>query len=123
MAALCDHEAVSLARCKIRACDLRHSIKIETFIRTRQAGGGGTRAWSTFVSARACIEPMRGRELLHAMQLQDSVTHKITMRYRSGVIAKMRVKFGTRIFNIRAVINIDERNKWSELMCEEGVAT
>ena len=112
-----------MARCKIRACDLRHSIAIEAFTKTRQAGAGHTRAWTTFATARACIEPLSGRERLHAMQLQDRVSHKITIRFRSGVTAKMRIKFGTRIFNIRAVINLEERSRWLEILAVEGVAT
>lgn len=35
----------------------------------------------------------------------------------------MRLKFGARVFNIRAVINRGERNRLLELLCEEGVAT
>ena len=112
-----------MARCKIRACDLRHAITIETSADTRQDGGGHKRAWSTFATARACIEPLRGRERLHAMQLQDSVSHKITLRWRSGITPKMRVKFGTRILNIRAAINVGERNRWLEILADEGVAT
>ena len=112
-----------MARCNIRACDLRHSITIQTSTETREAGGGRTRAWSTFATARACIEPLRGRERLHAMQIEDSVSHKITIRWRSGVTGKMRVKFGTRIFNIRAAINVEERSRWLEILADEGVVT
>ena len=112
-----------MARCKTRACDLRHTITIEEFTKKRQAGAGHTRSWSTFATARACIEPLRGRERLHAMQIEDSVSHKITIRWRSGVTAKMRIKFGTRIFNIRAAINLEERSRFIEIIADEGVAT
>ncbi len=109
-------------RCDVRACDLRHSITIQTFTKTRVAGGGHTRAWATHVTARACIEPLTGRERRHAMQLQDSVSHKITIRYQAGIIPAMRILFGTRLFNIRAAINLEERNKWIEIMADEGEA-
>ena len=112
-----------MAACKIRACDLRHEITIEKLTKTRVAGGGHTKVWATFVSARACIKPLSGRERLHAMHIQDSLTHRITIRYRPGVTPAMRIKFGTRIFNIKAVINLDERKLWIEIHALEGVPT
>ena len=57
------------------------------------------------------------------MQLEASVSHRFTMRYRNDITAKNRLKFGTRVFNIRAVINVKERNKWLEIDADEGVAT
>jgi len=34
----------------------------------------------------------------------------------------MRVLFNGRVFNIRSAINLEERNRWTEMSCEEGVA-
>lgn len=90
----------------------------------KDAGGGSTGpTWVTFAKARAAIDPVRGSERLRAMQIEDTVTHRITIRYRAGITAKMRVKFGTRVMNIRAVLNWKEENRWLDIMAEEGVAT
>ena len=100
-------------------------ITIQAENPTTDAGGGQTDPWAsptTVATVQACIEPMSGRELINAMQLQDAITHKITMRYRAGIIAKQRIAFGSRLFNIRAVINVEERNRFLELMVDEGVA-
>ena len=43
------------------------------------------------------------------------------MRYRSGVTPAMRLVFDERIFNIRTIHNIDEKNDMLELLVEEGV--
>ena len=51
------------------------------------------------------------------------MTHRVKIRYRAGVTAKMRLTFGARVFNIRGVINAGERDRTLELLCEEGVAT
>lgn len=45
-----------------------------------------------------------------------------TIRYTNGITSKMRIKFGTRLFNIRAVVNIDEKNELLELTAEEFVS-
>lgn len=113
-------------RCDVKASDFRHDIVIQSPRENRDAGGGFGDPWADPIkvaAARAKIQPLRGNERLRAMQLEDTVTHRITMRYRAGITAKMRVKFGARLFNIRAVIDPEERNRFLELMCEEGVAT
>ena len=71
----------------------------------------------------AAIEPLKGSERLRAEQLENPVTHRVSIRHRAGVTPKMRIKFGTRILNIRAVIDPEERNRSLELLCEEGVGT
>ncbi len=106
-----------------RACDLRHTVTIQQESRVADGGGGYALTWTKVADARAAIEPLTGGERLRAMQLEDKVSHRVTIRYRGDVTAGMRLKFGTRLFNIRAVINPDERNCWLELMCDEGVAT
>lgn len=108
-----------------RACDLRHAIIIQEENATDDGGGGLTNPWANPVEvarARSCIEPLRGFERLRAQQLESPVTHKITLRYRAGIKAQHRILFGTRVFNIRSVINIEERNRWLEIMADEGVA-
>ena len=80
-------------------------------------GAGGS------VPGRASIEPLKGAERLTTQQLESRLTHRVRLRHRSGVTTAMRLKFGARIFNIRAVINKGERNRLLELLCEEGVAT
>ena len=105
------------------AGDLRHRITIQSSVKTGDGGGGFTVAWSNLATVRGKIEPLRGREQLHGMQLEARVTHRILIRYRSDVTAANRILFGTRTFNIRSVLNVDERNRWLEILAEEGVAT
>jgi SPP1 family predicted phage head-tail adaptor len=105
---------------------LRHRIEIQAEAATGDGGGGQTDPWAAPVvvaTVWASIEPLRGDERLRAMRLEDVATHKITIRYRPGITARMRVKFGTRLLNIRAVIDPQEQRRVLELMCEEGVAT
>ena len=47
------------------------------------------------------------------------------MRWRSdlAITSDMRLLYNSRTFNIRAVMNVDERNQYAELLVEEGGAT
>lgn len=102
--------------------ELKKRIVIETVTQTSDGIGGFTETWATFVSAWASINPMKANEVFWAGHLEHRVTHKIMIRYQSGVLPKMRVSFGGRYFYIKGVRNIDEMNRFLELMCEEGVA-
>lgn len=106
------------------AGDLRHRVTIQQRIAVDDGGGGAAEAsWQQFTQAWVGLRPVSARERVHAQHLEHVVTHVATMRYQAGVLAEMRILYGTRELNIRGVINIDERNEWLDLLCEEGVAT
>lgn len=116
-----------MAKCcdPVRMCDLRHSITFQEENATADDGGGFTDPWdnpTNVATLKACIEPLKGMERLRSLQLETPVSHKITTRYRAGLKPEHRILFGTRVFNVRAIINIEEKNKWFEIMADEGVA-
>ena len=116
----------SCSACAGKVNKMRHSIVIQAENPTTDAGGGQTDPWASpivIATMRAFIEPLSGREVQHAGQLEDTVTHKITIRYKSGIVAKQRVKFGSRLMNIRRVINVEEANRFIEIFAQEGVVT
>ena len=104
----------------IKLGDLRHKIAIERETKTSDGMGGETVTWSAVFNPKVKIKPMRGNERLQAMRLEATVSHVITMRYVSGVLPSDRVNYNGRLMQIRAVINVNERNKWLELYCDEG---
>ena len=50
------------------------------------------------------------------------MSHRIRMRYRPDITPANRLRLGTRVFNIRAILNEGERNRWLTILAEEGVA-
>lgn len=102
---------------------LRHRVTIQSETRTADGAGGFTLTWADVATVWGAVEPLKGMERLRAQQIEAPVTHSVTIRHRTDVSTKERIKFGTRLFNIRDVINPDERDRWLELLCEEGVAT
>ncbi len=107
----------------MKAATLRHRVSLQSAADTADGGGGTTTVWSDVATLWASIEPLKGSERLFAQRLESRVTHRLRLRHRIGVTTAMRVKFGARIFNIRAVINPGERNRLLVVLCEEGVAT
>lgn len=99
----------------------RHRITIQQTANVQDSDGSVVEDWSVHAIAHASIEPISGREYFAAQSTQAEVTHRINMRYLAGVTPKMRVVFGSRVFEILSVINVDERNRGLQLMCRESI--
>jgi head-tail adaptor len=41
----------------------------------------------------------------------------------TNISTNSRVSYGSRNFNVRGIVNVDERDRFLKLLCEEGVAT
>lgn len=100
---------------------LRHQIAIQSKTRTTDAVGGYTEAWATITGGTVWVSivPVAGFEQYRADQLQEIVTHRITMRYLSGVTTAHRVLFGSIVYDIKSVINVQERGIEMVLLVEE----
>lgn len=109
----------------MRAGRLRHRVAIQRRTGAESGFGEPTDTWSTLATVSAGIEPISGREYFAAQQVQSEVTHRVTIRYFEGVNPKDRLLWTdpatgvARYFDIRAVIDRDERHREFALMCVE----
>lgn len=109
--------------CDLNSGKLRRQITIEREQRVSDGAGGSTITWSTVATPRAFIKPMSGGERLQAMRLEATVTHRIFIRYRSDLLTSDRINYNGRLMQIRALINLEERNRWIEIYADEGEVT
>jgi len=107
----------------IQSGRLRHRITIQSPTETQDTYGEPVPTWSTYLTAWASVEPIKGREYWESQQINAEVTHKIIMRYRSGLNPKMRVSWGNRTFNIHSILNEYERDNKLTLMVTESVTS
>jgi len=106
----------------MRSGTLRHRIAIQGETSIPDGMGGFTTTWAAITgmaSVPAAIWPLSAKESLDAMKLELTVTHKIRIRYRSGITAANRILFGSRTFNIISMINPDEKNKMIDFLAIE----
>jgi SPP1 family predicted phage head-tail adaptor len=99
--------------------DLRHRVTFQSKTRSDDGGGGGFANWIDEFTVWAHVAPLSGFQKLKAEQLEATVTHTVTIRYRDGASAGMHIKYGKRIFDAKSAIDDDERHRWLVLMCEE----
>lgn len=75
----------------MRAGRLNRNVTIQRRVETQNATGEVVWTWVDVCSVWAEIAAVTGREFFGAQQIQSSVTHAITIRYRTGIVAKMRI--------------------------------
>jgi SPP1 family predicted phage head-tail adaptor len=109
--------------CELTAASLREPLTFQRKISTPDSIGGQTVQWIDLYTTRGQVTPLSGREALQAMQLTASITHRVYVRYRADLTAADRVVMRGNPMQIRAVLNMEMRNQWLELMCDAGVAT
>ncbi len=103
----------------MRIGQLRHTISIEQASEIRDARGETTQTWTAFKITRAAIYPQAGNEKWAVHQENNSITHKIIIRYQPGILPTMRVNYDGRLFDIQSIINPAELNKSLTLLCQE----
>lgn len=111
----------------MRISDLRRRVSVQSRSSTLDAWGQQVNTWvDQLVNCPASIEVLDGRERMVAMQVHSEISHRITLRYNTifavpADIGAWRVTYNGRIFNIHAALNPEERNRWTELLCSEGL--
>ena len=100
---------------------LRHKVEVQLSLDMRDEFGAiSAQTWETFCYMWASIEPLAGREYFAAAQIQSEISHKITMRYKSGIKPHYRILWNSRVFDIQSIINIREENRELILYCSEA---
>lgn len=110
-----------MTRYRINPGEFRHVITFQKLGNTQDDYGAPIEQWNNTLTTRAGIYPLSGREFYAAETVNSEVTHKINMRYMTGLTPDMRIKFGDRYFNIISIINFQERNIMLQLLCREVV--
>ena len=105
---------------KTHAASMNKRVEVQLESATSDGQGGFENEWATTQTLWASIEPLKGYERMQAMQLANPITHKVRMRYNSGVTTKHRLLYSGRVFQIKEVINENEADAFLTLRCVEG---
>jgi SPP1 family predicted phage head-tail adaptor len=106
----------------MRAGRLSNKVKFQRAVETANSFGEMIKTWEDIVEAWASVDPMRGGERFAALQVQANIDTRITVRWQSALSTlgpADRIVFGKKIYDIRAIINVHERNKELQIMCQE----
>jgi SPP1 family predicted phage head-tail adaptor len=107
---------------------MNRRLHFQTQTRTSDGAGSSSVSYSDSFTTFGMITPKSGNEKLFGDQLEENITHIIKIRYRTDVSHKNRIQFRpdsntTRTFNVKRVFNTNDRNRYLNIQCVEGVAT
>lgn len=96
---------------------------VVVFQKKEKSGKGIDRAvtWTDVCSVWAEIIPVSAGEIIRHNREDMKISHRIRLRYQSGLSSDMRIVFGTRKFDINSIISVDGQNRKIEILAEEVV--
>lgn len=93
---------------------LRHKIAIEAEATTRDEYGAEIPTWSVYMRCYASPKTVSEKEFFAAKQTQSERVTSFRIRYSAkanAITTKMRIVWGSRVFDIESVSNENERNR------------
>jgi SPP1 family predicted phage head-tail adaptor len=83
----------------LAAGKLRHRVVIQSQSRSRSASGDVLVSWRDVATVWAAVEPLSVREFISAQSQQSQIVARITVRYREGLTADMRILHRGQVYN------------------------
>jgi SPP1 family predicted phage head-tail adaptor len=103
----------------INAGSLRERVTVQQASESRNALGETVLSWATFAERWASVEGVSSRELLQYGQQQIEVSHRVRMRWLSGLTQSMRIVWRGRTLEIVSLLEHGNRSE-HELVCQEA---
>jgi SPP1 family predicted phage head-tail adaptor len=103
----------------IDAGSLRERVTVQQASESRNALGETVLSWATFAERWASVEGVSSRELLQYGQQQIEVSHRVRMRWLSGLTQSMRIVWRGRTLEIVSLFEHGNRSE-HELVCQEA---
>lgn len=94
---------------------LRSELSLQACTTTPDGMGGHTQTWTEMATVFARIEPVSAGSLYGPDQTVETVTHRVMLRWRSGVAAGQRFVRQGRVFDIVTVHDPDDSGRY--LVC------
>lgn len=102
----------------MKAGELRHRVTIQQPGSTVDDAGQPV-GFEDVATVWARVYDAGGKESVNDDRTVDVRTVRVVLRYRPGILGKMRVLFGDRILEIQQVLQTDGKHVMHELICFE----
>jgi SPP1 family predicted phage head-tail adaptor len=100
---------------------LRERVTVQQSSASRNSLGEAVLSWSDFATVWASVEGVSAREVLAAGQQDTTVSHRVRLRYLTGLTQNMRFSWRGRTLDIVSLLEHGNRSE-HEAICQEQVA-
>ena len=76
----------------MRAGKLNQRVQIQQLTETQNTEGGIVRTWTTVDTRWAEVEPLSGKELVEAQQINKQISYKVRLRHYPGLDENYRLR-------------------------------
>ena len=97
----------------------RVQLQKQTGSETADSRGASTKTWQTIETVYASIATLSGDEVAIGRQIEARATHHLEMHYTATITPLVRIKHGDVFYQVEAIDNVQQRNRWLILQCEE----
>jgi SPP1 family predicted phage head-tail adaptor len=99
----------------------RHNLSIFIPVIETDEYGDGRETYQHLMDVRGNIEPLNGKEHLSERGITSEISHKVYLRFIPNVEIKPSyiLTYNNREFDIQAVINDNEMNRYLTIYCLE----
>ena len=97
---------------------LNRRVEIQVATVTRNDYGEELKTWATSSIVWARIEPQGGKEYFDAQQVKGKTSYKVIIR-KVGLETDDRLKYGSTVFEIDAILEPEMDRRYLEVMCYE----
>ena len=85
-------------------------LEVQEKVETDDGRGGTALAWATTFRVTGSMKALKGYEMLRGQALTNKITHRVETWYDNRVTTAHRLLYGSRVFNVRFIDNVNERN-------------
>lgn len=104
----------------LAAGTLNRRVTIQSQLTTQDSYGQEQQTWTDVLTCWASIHAATSREVYAAAGFVSQLSHVVTVRYTfTPITSAMRVLYGTRTFQVQAVVDPDESRVMLNLYCLE----
>ena len=108
----------------MRIGDLNKRIDLQAQTRIPDGMGGFSTVWTSMLPTgtliAAAIWPVSASETIQAAMPTMIITHRIRIRFRSGLKASWRINYAGRTFGIVSIIDPNMAHRFLDIMCKEA---
>jgi SPP1 family predicted phage head-tail adaptor len=97
---------------------LRERVTVQQATQSRNSLGEAVMSWADWQTVWASVEGVSAREALAAGQMEVTISHRVRLRYLTGLAQNMRLSWRGRTLDIVSILEHNNRSE-HEVICQE----